>query len=179
MRRAPPSRPARRSLLQASDLPAMALRHTARGWWQEEAGDAAPLAPLTGHVDADVAVVGGGYTGMWTAWFVSQLEPEARVVLLEADRCGAGPSGRNGGFVNEMWFSLPTLRRRFGDRPALEVAREAGDAVVGVGRWCEEQAVDAWYRRGGYLQVSTAPAYDDTWRMAAEACRELSVPGAC
>ena len=78
---------------------------------------------------------------MWTAWFVAQLEPQARVVLVEAERCGAGPSGRNGGFVNEMWFSLPTLRRRFGDSAALEVARAAeggGDGrrpvVRGAGR---------------------------------------------
>ena len=157
----------------------MALRHTARGWWQEEAGDAAPLAPLTGHVDADVAVVGGGYTGMWTAWFVKDLEPEAKVVLLEADRCGAGPSGRNGGFVNEMWFSLPALRRRFGDASALQVVRASRDAVAGIGRWCEEQGVDAWYRRGGYLQVSTAAAHDGAWRPTVEACAELGEPHAC
>jgi glycine/D-amino acid oxidase-like deaminating enzyme len=157
----------------------MALRHTARGWWQAEAGDASPAPALEGEVDADVAIVGGGYTGMWTAWFVSQLEPEARVVIVEADRCGRGPSGRNGGFVNELWFSLPTLRARFGDAAALEVARAAGAAVEGVGRWCEEQGVEAWYRRAGYLQVSTAPAYDATWRAAADACEELGVPEVC
>ena len=157
----------------------MALKHTARGWWLADAGDQGPSAPLDGDLDADVAIVGGGYTGMWTAWFVSQLEPGARVVIVEADRCGAGPSGRNGGFVNEMWFSLPTLRRRFGDAAALDVARASGEAVAGVGRWCEEQGVDAWYRHGGYLQASTAPAYDDTWRQVVAACEELGVPEVC
>ncbi len=116
---------------------------------------------------------------MWTAWFVTEMEPQARVAIVEAERCGAGPSGRNGGFVNEMWFSLPALRRRFGDPSALAVARASARAVEGVGRWCEEQGIDAWYRRGGYLQVSTAPAYDDTWREAAAACEELGVPEAC
>jgi glycine/D-amino acid oxidase-like deaminating enzyme len=157
----------------------VASKHTARGWWQEEADSASPLPNLDGDVDADVAIVGGGYTGMWTAWFVAQLEPQARVALVEAERCGAGPSGRNGGFLNEMWFSLPTLRRRFGDSAALEVARASGEAVKDIGRWCEEQGVDAWFRRAGYLQVSTAPAYDDSWRQVARACDELGVPDVC
>lgn len=157
----------------------MALRHTARGWWQEEVGDPEPMPGLDDDVDADVAIVGGGYTGMWTAWFVRQLEPRARVVVVEAERCGAGPSGRNGGFVNEMWFSLATLRRRFGDAAALEVARAARDAVEGVGRWCREQGIDAWFRRGGYLQVSTAPAHDQTWQASVDACRQLGASDAC
>ena len=59
-----------------------------------------------GELSCDVLVVGGGYTGMWAAWHLSQLEPGATVVLLEADRCGHGPSGRNGGFVNAMWFKI-------------------------------------------------------------------------
>jgi glycine/D-amino acid oxidase-like deaminating enzyme len=157
----------------------MAVNHTARGWWQEEAGAVEPAAPLSGELSADVAIVGGGYTGMWTAWLVKELEPEARVVVLEAERCGAGPSGRNGGFVNAMWFSLPSLRWRFGDGPALEVARAAQGAVEEVGRWCKEQHVDAWYRAGGYLQVSTAPAQDGAWRKAAAACADLGIPEAC
>ena len=124
-------------------------------------------------------VVGGGYTGMWTAWFVSELEPEARVVLLDAELCGAGPSGRNGGFVNAMWFSLPALRERFGAAAALRLTRAAEDEVQGVGRWCEEQRVDAWYRAGGYLQVSTAPAHDGSWQEVADTCAELGVAGVC
>jgi glycine/D-amino acid oxidase-like deaminating enzyme len=157
----------------------MAGRHTAHGWWQEEALPSAGFAPLEGELAADVVVVGGGYTGMWAAWFVKELEPRAHVVVLEAERCGAGPSGRNGGFVNEMWFILPGLRRRFGDAAALQVARAAQEAVQGIGRWCEGQGVDAWYRAGGYLQVSTAPAHDGAWRMIADACAELGVPEAC
>jgi glycine/D-amino acid oxidase-like deaminating enzyme len=157
----------------------MAITHTARGWWQEEAEPGPELPSLEQDLAADVVVVGGGYTGMWAAWFVTELEPEARVVLLESDRCGAGPSGRNGGFVNAMWFGLPALRRRFGDAAALRLTRASQDAVEGIGRWCEEHGVDAWYRAGGYLQVSTAPAHDGSWRQVADACAELGVPGAC
>ena len=157
----------------------VATEHTARGWWLQEAEPAPALPSLEGELAADLVVVGGGYTGMWTAWFVSELEPGARVVLLEAERCAAGPSGRNGGFVNAMWFSLPTLRERFGDAAALRLTRTAEDAVHELGRWCEEQGVDAWYRAGGYLQVSTAPAHDGSWRAVADACAELGVAGVC
>jgi glycine/D-amino acid oxidase-like deaminating enzyme len=158
----------------------MVERHTARGWWLVEAGALRPRPALEGEVGADLAVVGGGYTGMWAAWYAKSLEPDAEVVLLEADEhCGAGPSGRNGGFVNAMWFSLPTLRRRFGDAAALEVARAARDAVAAVGDWCREQDVDAWYRRAGYIQASTAPTHDGTWRRAAVACEDLGEADAC
>ena len=157
----------------------MAVKHNAYGWWLEEAGMPDAQPPLAGDVDADVVVVGGGYTGMWTAWFVSELEPEARIVVLEADRCGTGPSGRNGGFANSMWPSLDSLRERFGAGAALELARASDAAVQGIGSWCDEEGVDAWYRHGGYLQVSTTPLHDGAWRAACEACAKLGEPGAC
>jgi glycine/D-amino acid oxidase-like deaminating enzyme len=157
----------------------MADRHDAYGWWLHEAGVPDARPPLDGDVDADVVVVGGGYTGMWAAWFISELEPNARVVLVEADRCGMGPSGRNGGFANSMWPSLASLRDRFGAAAALQIARASEAEVDGIGTWCTEQGVDAWYRHSGYLQVSTAPAHDGVWRAACETCAQLGAPDAC
>lgn len=151
----------------------MLMKHTAHGYWLEEAGEVAPLPELVGEQSADVVVIGGGYTGLWAAWQVKQLEPNASVALLEADLCGRGPSGRNGGFCNSMWFSLPNMRRRWGDEGGLAVARAARDAIGGVETFCREQEVDAWFHRGGYLQVSTAPAQDRTWDEPAAACAEL------
>ncbi len=156
----------------------MADRHTAQGYWLGEAPPVEPLPPLEGSRSADVVIVGGGYTGLWAAWHVKRLEPEASIAIVEAGECGAGPSGRNAGFVNTLWFSLPTLRRRYGDEPAIAVARAAARSVDGVGRFCEEEGVDAWYRKGGYMQVSTAAGWDDQWEPAVEACRELGEPGA-
>ena len=156
----------------------MAARHTARGYWLEEAGPVEPAPQLDGDVRADVLVVGGGYTGLWTAWQLKRLEPGARVVLCEAELCGHGPSGRNGGFCNALWFGLPALRRHVGDEAARAIAIAAGRSVEEIGRFCEEERVDAWYRRTGYLQVSTAPAWDYSWEPAASSARELSAPGA-
>jgi len=154
------------------------VKHDAHGYWLEEA-PAVEVAPeLVGERSADVVVIGGGFTGMWTAWHLKQLEPEARVVLLEADRCGFGPSGRNGGFCNVMWFSLPNMRGRWGDEGALAVARAAEQAVTGIEEFCEGEGVDAWFSRGGYLQVSTAEAHDGVWADVLGACRDLGVEDA-
>jgi glycine/D-amino acid oxidase-like deaminating enzyme len=157
----------------------MVERHDAHGYWLAEAGPAAPAPAIDSERTADVVIVGGGYTGLWTAWHVKELEPDASVVLLEQHGCGEGPSGRNGGFVNGLWFSLPSLRARFGDRAAIAVARGAQRSVDEIGAFCRDQGVDAWYRRAGYLQVSTAPAWDGAWDAVLRSCRELGEPGAC
>lgn len=152
--------------------------HDARGWWLRAAGPVEPAPALDGDLDADFVVVGGGYTGMWAAWLIGEAAPDARVVLLERDLCAHGPSGRNGGFANSMWFSLASMSRRFGEAAALEVARAAQAAVDEIGRWCEEQGVDAHYRRGGYLQVSTAPGFDGVWADTVAICERLGEAGA-
>jgi glycine/D-amino acid oxidase-like deaminating enzyme len=157
----------------------MSELHDAHGYWLADAGPATPAPELETERTADVVIVGGGYTGLWTAWHVKQMQPEAKVVLLEEEGCGEGPSGRNGGFVNGLWFSLPTLREHFGDRDAIAIARAAQHSVIEIGAFCRDQGVDAWYRPGGYLQVSTAPAWDEAWIPAMEACRELGEPDAC
>jgi len=134
--------------------------HDAHGWWIAEARPPEPLAPLGGELDADVVIVGGGYVGLWTAWHVLEAEPGASVVLLEADRCGLGPSGRNGGFLSTLWLSQPSLREQFGEQPARELCVASSESVRAVGAWCDEQAVDAWYREAPQLVVSAAPAQD-------------------
>lgn len=154
------------------------MRHTAHGYWLEEAGEVEAAPPLEGERSADVVVIGGGFTGMWAAWHVKALAPEAKVVLLEADRCGRGPSGRNGGFCNVMWHALPNMRERWGDGAALAVARAAEAAIEGIPTFCEQQGVDAWFRRGGYMQVSVAAAHDDSWEEMLATCRQLGAADA-
>jgi glycine/D-amino acid oxidase-like deaminating enzyme len=153
------------------------IEHTRLGYWIEEAGEVEPRPALSGDREADVLVVGGGYTGMWAAWYAKQLQPEARVVVLESEAlCGHGPSGRNGGFCNAMWFSLASMHERWGDAPALATARAAEEAVERIRAFCSEHEVDAWLRPAGYVQVSTTPAHDDSWECAVRACAELGVP---
>ena len=144
-------------------------------WWLDEAPAVDPQPALGGDVEADVAIVGGGYTGLWTALAVRKREPSARVVVLEAELCGEGPSGRNGGFLHGYWSPLARLRRVFGDAGALEIA-QAGSAIIpGVRDFAEERRADVWLGEAPLLEVSAAPSQDESLDRAVEAARELGV----
>jgi glycine/D-amino acid oxidase-like deaminating enzyme len=123
-------------------------------------------------------VIGGGYTGMWTAWHLLDSEPGIRVLLLEGGVCGHGPSGRNGGLCESLWFSAPALRERFGDQPARALLDASSETVTEIGAWCRDNDVDAWFSQSGYLCVSTGPAFEDTGRAAVEAAAALGAPDA-
>jgi glycine/D-amino acid oxidase-like deaminating enzyme len=153
-------------------------RHDAMGWWLEEAGSVDPLPPLSGSIEADFVVIGGGYTGMWTAWHLLQAEPSSSIALLEGGLCGHGPSGRNGGFCESMWLAAHAIRERFGAGPTLALLDMASRSVTEIGEWCEENGVDAWFRQSGYVCVSTAPAYDDAGRASMHVAAELGRPEA-
>src|ERR671924_771279 len=148
--------------------------HSATGWWLEEAGRVEARLPLEGSLDSDVVVIGGCYTGMWSAWHLP--EAGAKVALLEAGVCGHGPSGRNGGFCESMWLSAPTLRDRFGDGSARELLDASSETVGQIAAWCDDHEVDAWFDQSGYLCVSTAPAFDEVGSRAARAAVALGAP---
>jgi glycine/D-amino acid oxidase-like deaminating enzyme len=123
-------------------------------------------------------VIGGGYTGMWTAWHLLDSEPAIRVLLLEGDVCGHGPSGRNGGFCESLWFSAPALRERFGDAAARALLDASSETVSAIGDWCRGNDVDAWFDQSGYVCASTGPAYDDVGAEAVRAAAALGAPDA-
>jgi len=137
-----------------------------RSWWLREAlaadpGEPAP--PLSGDTDADVVILGGGYTGMWAAYHLKRLDPGVDIVLLEQDICGGGPSGRNGGFVNSFWNELDTLEHEFGDDATLRICRAGEESVDAIGAFCAENEVDAWFRKDGDLSVAGSDAQVGGW----------------
>ncbi|HZR91238.1 MAG TPA: FAD-dependent oxidoreductase [Gaiellaceae bacterium] len=141
-------------------------------WWLEEAPPDPPGEPLAGTVDADVAIVGGGYTGLWTALALKERRPALEVALVEAEFCGFGPSGRNGGFLESFWPALGRLRGRLGDEGALAVAR----ASAGVFDAVRALPDDVWLREGGMLMVSASPAQDAAVEAAVRTAAALGVP---
>src|SRR4051794_15490958 len=148
-------------------------------WWMEEARAALgpePQPPLNGSTAADIVILGGGYTGLWTAWFLKERDPGCDVVLLEGDElCGSGPSGRNGGFCYGMWEDLEALIRFFGETQALRMAETAQRSVDEIEAWLSANGVDAWFMRGGHLTVATSAAQDGAWASLVSTAHRLDV----
>ena len=149
-----------------------------RSLWLEEAlavHDGGPAAALEGEQTADVCIVGGGYTGLWTALRIKELEPGCDVAIVEADVCGAGASGRNGGFLTTWWSKLGTLIKACGEEEGVRIARASEEAVDSIEAFCSEHDIDAHFRRGGWLWVATAPAQVGIWESAIQECERHDV----
>ncbi len=134
-----------------------------RSWWLREAlarenGPASP--PLTKDVNADVVIVGGGFTGLWTAYFLTQANPDLGIVVLEQDICGGGPSGRNGGFASGWWDELDGLVTLYGPEAAVRACRAISASITGIGQFCEAHGIDAWFKRAGYMYAVTSAAHE-------------------
>ena len=152
-----------------------AEKGSVRSLWLEEAlaGGGQESAPrLEGEVRADVCIVGGGFTGLWTALRLKEHEPTLDVVVLEADVCGGGASGRNGGFVMSLWSKFSTLAKICGREEALRLAHASAEAVEEIGAFCREHAVDAGYRHDGWLWTATSPAQLEAWEKTVQAVED-------
>ncbi len=143
-------------------------------WWRALGGFPPRRPSLPGPTEADVCIVGGGYTGLWTAYYLAGLRPGLRIVVLEAAFAGYGASGRNGGWVTA---ELPGSRDRYA-RAAGGAARVAAleaelrSTVDEVGRVCAAESIDCDFRKGGRLSVATTPSQLARLRAGLIALRE-------
>ena len=140
-------------------------------WWQAR-GLPPARPPLPASTEADVCIVGAGYTGLWTAYYLNRADPGLRIIVLESNFAGFGASGRNGGWVTA---ALPGSRERYATHPrgregvrALE--RQLRETVDEVARVCRDEGIEAGLVKGGTLTVATTPAQDARLRrtLAAE-----------
>ena len=136
---------------------------TRRAWWLREALEhdhGSPCPPPAADGTTDIVVVGGGFTGLWTAWSLLERDPSIGITIVERDIVGGGASGRNGGFVTGWWDALPALIGSFGEDAGLAAAKAAEVAPARIGEWARAHGVDPWFVPGGMLVVSTSPAQD-------------------
>ncbi|MGE5229665.1 MAG: NAD(P)/FAD-dependent oxidoreductase [Deltaproteobacteria bacterium] len=114
--------------------------------------------PLTTTERADVCIVGGGFTGLWTALSIKRIAPETDVVIIEREYCGAGASGRNGGWVNGWDDILPKLVSRFGSDAALWLVDASRRSLDDIRDTVRDGAIDCDLSFRGGLTVALSPA---------------------
>ena len=125
-------------------------------FWLETSGDdLTPRPRLDGSIDVDVAVMGAGYTGLWTAYYLLQRDPSLRVAVVEREIAGFGASGRNGGWCYPGFpVSATSLRERCGTDAARAVARAMVETVDEIERVVASEEIDAQWARGGALRLA-------------------------
>ncbi|MEA2517631.1 MAG: hypothetical protein QOG16_1469 [Actinomycetota bacterium] len=130
--------------------------------WMDQVGPIEPRPPLPGDITADVAIVGAGYTGLWTAYYLLKAQPDLQVVILERETAGFGASGRNGGWCSALFAApLAKISKRYGRERAIALQREMFDTVDEVGRTLDEEGIDAHFHRSGTLTLVTSPSQFD------------------
>ncbi|MFD6887392.1 NAD(P)/FAD-dependent oxidoreductase [Streptomyces sp. NPDC059957] len=117
-----------------------------------------PRAPLTGNATADVVIVGGGYTGLWTAYYLKTAAPDLRVTVLEQKFCGYGASGRNGGWLYNGIAGRDRYAALHGHQAAQRLQHAMNDTVTEVIDTAAKEGIDADIHRGGVLEVARTPA---------------------
>lgn len=142
-------------------------------WWRGRGGFPARRPHLPGPAEADVCIVGAGFTGLWTAWYLKQASPDLRVVVLEAAFAGFGASGRNGGWVTA---AFPGSRDHYARRPqgregVLDMQLQLRQAVDEVASVCAAEGIDADLVKGGNLNVAVTPAQHERLSAALRAER--------
>ncbi len=126
----------------------------ARSLWADTAPLPAARPPLVGDATVDVAIVGAGFTGLWTAHYLAEADPSLRIAVLEAQTVGYGASGRNGGWCSALFpASLDSLAARSGRERALAQHAAMRDSVHEVVRAAAELGIEADIARGGTLSL--------------------------
>lgn len=142
-------------------------------WWaRSPAGE--PRPPLVGDAEADVVIVGGGFTGLWTAYYLARLTPGASIVVLDAGRVGFGASGRNGGWCSALFpVSAGRLINEFGAQTARAVQGLMHETVAEIGAVLAHEAIECDWALGGTLSVARSAAQQSRGAAHLQELREL------
>ena len=146
-------------------------------WWDQVVADdpdaARPRPPLDGDTTADVVVVGAGYSGLWTAYYLLESDPSLDVLVVDAHVAGYGASGRNGGWCSALFPVGPdALARRHGADATHAMRAALRDTVVEVGGVVAAEEIDCDFRYGGTVTLArTAPQVERVADEVAQAQR--------
>jgi glycine/D-amino acid oxidase-like deaminating enzyme len=153
-------------------------QHISGCYWQADRRPTAAAPPLAGDLKVDVAVIGGGYTGLATAYHLKSADPGLQVAVLEAETAGFGASGRNGGFVITLFgSSIFLMKALHGAERVRRAHKFMVHAIAHLEAMIAEHAIDCEYERTGFLKVATTPAYVSRIRQEVELVQSLGIDG--
>jgi len=128
---------------------------TTTALWLDQLGSIERQPALPGDLDVDVAIVGGGYSGLWTAYYLSQLDPTARIAIIEKHFCGYGASGRNGGWAEGGLAVGPETYAQWSSMDAaMRLVHAMHDSVDEIGRVAGAEDIDCGYAKGGWIRLA-------------------------
>ena len=154
------------------------IDYSDKGLWHATYGAYQPSPVLSGSAGADVAIVGGGFTAMATAYYLLKAEPSMKVVILESEVVGYGASGRNGSFaMTVVGLGLDLLTKLKGRDRAIAAHRYLERAVDTVGELVAEEKLDCDYILPGFLRMATTPAYEKKIKREIELAHSLGIEG--
>ena len=140
-------------------------------------GKAAARPAMEGDVSADVAIVGAGYTGLWTAYYLLKAEPSLKIVIIDREHVGFGASGRNGGWASAIFpISLTQLAKFSSHADALRMQAAMNDTVDEIGRVLAAENVAADYAKQGFVSLARSPAQVQRARAAVRASGDFGLP---
>ena len=146
-------------------------------YWLETSSHV-PRRPVAGRQDVDVAILGSGFTGLWTAYHLLEAQPSLRVAVIEREEVGFGASGRNGGFAMTLLdMSLAHLRKNQGDGPAKAAHEAVAASVDEIGATIERHGIECEWVHGGLMVVATNRGQLDGVDADAQAAEELGLEG--
>ena len=147
--------------------------YRARSLWLDQIGE--PLAPrlgLSGEAHFDVAIVGAGFTGLWTAYYLKRSQPDARIGVVEREIAGFGASGRNGGWASGgIAGSWSTYERHHGRDAVRRAEQETYSTVDEIGRVVEREKIDCGFDKGGSLTLAMTAPQESRARARLDAAR--------
>lgn len=147
-------------------------------FWLTEVPEAYPRASdLPKDLKVDVAIVGAGFVGLWTAYWLKLLEPSLRVAIFEKSVAGHGASARNGGFVMSWWPKIGRLAAIAGDDDAKWLADETTANVGAIGDILRKEGIEAEFQQAGWLWTATSEAHRGAWRTVLEKAAALGRDG--
>jgi glycine/D-amino acid oxidase-like deaminating enzyme len=131
---------------------------SAVSFWQSVLGPQPAGTALPGDISVDVAIAGGGFTGLWTAYYLARADPSLKIAVLEAEYPGFGASGRNGGWCSGLFpIAESVLAKRHGAEAAAAMYRELAGTVDEVGRVAAAEGIDCDFAKGGTIALARTP----------------------